>query len=119
MATAIEYGLISAGISVVIIAVVGGLPGTSSLKPVYTYDRPAIVEGIQQPMPAVDFVPGLQDLKFVTGGYKKLSWAWVGWHATYGKEVIAACDNPIVEWVDKKPQYPDHNRRGGYNVKCQ
>jgi len=43
MATAIEYGLIAAGISVAIIAVVNGVGGNlSSSSESYTYDRPVI-----------------------------------------------------------------------------
>lgn len=120
MATAIEYGLIAAGISVAIVATVNGFGSNlSSRSESYTYDRPSIVEGVQQTMPAVDFVPGLQNLKFVTAGYKKLTWVWGQRHVTYGNEIIAACGNPTVDWVDRRPQYPDHNwRAGGYNVTC-
>jgi len=47
----------------------------------------------------VDPVPGLENFKFVTAGYKKTTWVWGQRHVTYGKQIITACDNPTVKWV--------------------
>lgn len=116
MATAIEYGLIAAGISVAIIATVNSF--SSSLS--YTvYDKPRIVS--EPPTIKAKFaslLPG--ERKYVV----------VDWTTRYttgatknGTEYVTSCKEPKIEWVEKGYHYAASidrrwSARGGYTVTC-
>ncbi|OGC86019.1 hypothetical protein A3D70_02700 [Candidatus Adlerbacteria bacterium RIFCSPHIGHO2_02_FULL_54_18] len=123
MATAIEYGLIAAGISVAIIAVVGGISPTRS----YTkYDKPRIVE--LEPDGVNMMRKG--EMKAVVVDWTKRSYRSFFFSLNEkppkvdrGTEFVTSCYSPKIERVERDYDYPasinmDYSAPGGYKISC-